>query len=183
MATADAPTPLPLRASEADRERAARLLRAGTADGRISTDTFIERIEWALGARNRSELDHLVSDVQAPGPLRRRALRAVTWFSSLKADVEAAWSAPRVPHLALPQGGAPITIGRSPDCACQLDEPSVSRRHAELRRDGDRWLLRDLGSRNGTRVNGIRVTDEAEVRPGDNISLAGVRFRAAARAR
>jgi hypothetical protein len=183
MATADAPTPLPVRASEADRERAARLLRAGTADGRISTDTFIERIERALGARNRSELDHLVADVRPPGPLRRRALGAVTWISSLRADVEAAWRAPRVPQLALPQSGAAITIGRSPECECQLDEPSVSRHHAELRREGDRWLLRDLGSRNGTRVNGMRVTDEVEVRPGDHISLGGVRFRAAARAR
>ena len=70
-----------------------------------------------------------------------------------------------------------MTIGRSPDCDCLLTEPSVSRRHAELRRDGERWLLRDLGSRNGTRLNGMRVTEEVEVRPGDQLSLGGVRYR------
>ena len=56
-------------------------------------------------------------------------------------------------------------------------DPSVSRRHAQLRRDGKRWLLRDLGSRNGTRLNGARVTEEIEVRPGDQLSLGGVCYR------
>ena len=37
--------------------------------------------------------------------------------------------------------------------------------------------VRDLGSRNGTRVNGLRVLDETEVRPGDRLSLGDVRFR------
>jgi FHA domain-containing protein/uncharacterized protein DUF1707 len=183
MALADAPTPLPGRASDADRDRVASLLRAGTVDGRISTDTFIDRIERALGARSRNELDHLVADVRTPGPLRRAALRSVTWLSSLTADLQAAWREPRVPPLALPRAGVAVTIGRSPACDCQLAEPSVSRRHAQLRADGERWLLTDLGSRNGTRVNGVRVTGEVEVRPGDTISLAGVRFRAAVRAR
>jgi pSer/pThr/pTyr-binding forkhead associated (FHA) protein len=50
-----------------------------------------------------------------------------------------------------------------------------------LRRDGDRWLLRDLGSRNGTRVNGLRVLEETEVRPGDRVSLGEVRYRLALR--
>lgn len=47
------------------------------------------------------------------------------------------------------------------------------RRHAQL--------LRDLGSRNGTRVNGTRVTEEIEVRPGEQVSLGGVRYRLGAR--
>jgi pSer/pThr/pTyr-binding forkhead associated (FHA) protein len=50
-----------------------------------------------------------------------------------------------------------------------------------VRRDGERWLLRDIGSRNGTRLNGARVTDEVEARPGDQISLGGVRYRLSAR--
>jgi FHA domain/Domain of unknown function (DUF1707) len=182
MAIADAPTPLPVRASDAERERAARLLRAGTVDGRISPDTFVERIERALGARSRSELDHLVADVRAPGPVRRGALRATAWVSELTADLEAAWRAPRVPGLALPVAGE-VTIGRSPDCDCLLGDPSVSRHHARLCRDGDLWVLRDLGSRNGTWLNGVRVTGAVDVRPGDDVNLGGVRFRAALRAR
>jgi hypothetical protein len=183
MAIADAPTPLPGRASDADRARVARLLRAGTVDGRISTDTFIDRVERALGARHHSELEHLVADVRTPGPVRRAALRATTWLSSLTADLESAWRAPRIPRLALPMDEHPITVGRSPDCDCLLGDPSVSRRHAELARDGDLWVLRDLGSRNGTWLNGVRVTGAAEVRPGDTVTLGGVRFRAALRAR
>ena len=88
-----------------------------------------------------------------------------------------AWQDPHVPVLALPPGDRRVVLGRSRDCACVLGEPSVSRRHAELRRDGARWLLIDLGSRNGTRVNGARLLGEADVGPGDRVSFGDVRFR------
>jgi pSer/pThr/pTyr-binding forkhead associated (FHA) protein len=52
----------------------------------------------------------------------------------------------------------------------------VSRRHAELRAEDGRWIVRDLGSSNGTWVNGRRVM-EAEVRPGDVLHLGGCRLR------
>jgi hypothetical protein len=182
MATADVPTPIPGRASEADREQVARLLRERSVDGTISIDTFAARVEKVLTARSRAELDELVADVRRPGPLRRTVLSAAGWLAGITADVEGAWRAARVPLLALPSHPTrPITIGRSPDCDCLLPEPSVSRRHAQLRRAGEGWLLRDLGSRNGTRVNGTRVTEEIEVRPGDQVSLGGVRYRLGAR--
>ncbi len=53
----------------------------------------------------------------------------------------------------------------------------MSRRHAQLWRAGERWFLRDLGSRNGTRVNGMRVLEDVEVRPGDRLSLGGATYR------
>ena len=62
-----------------------------------------------------------------------------------------------------------------------LPEDCVSRSHAELSRDGERWFLRDLGSSNGTRVNGLRVSEEIEVRPGDRLSLGGATYRLRAR--
>ena len=71
----------------------------------------------------------------------------------------------------------PAELGRSPEVDLVLVDDTVSRRHAELRRDGARWLLRDLGSRNGTRVNGVRLLDEAEVRAGDRVSFGDARFR------
>jgi len=74
-------------------------------------------------------------------------------------------------------------LGRAPECDCVLSEPSVSRRHAELRRAGEHWLLRDLGSRNGTCVNGVRVLEEIEVGPGDRVSFGGARYRLAASTR
>ena len=178
MATADAPTPIPGRASDADRRKIARLLQEHSTEGRLSRDTFAMRVERALTARSRAELDDLVADVRDPGPLRRAAIAAVGWVSRLTADIESAWRAGRTPVLALPDHPSrPVTIGRAPDCDCHLVEPSVSRRHAQLRRVDETWLLRDLGSSNGTRLNGVRVTEEIEVRPGDQLSLGGVRYR------
>ena len=52
----------------------------------------------------------------------------------------------------------------------------VSRRHAFLGRGDDRWWLEDCSSRNGTYVNGRRVTGVTEVRPGDEVALGDVRF-------
>jgi hypothetical protein len=178
MATADAPTPIPGRASDADRRKIARLLQEHSTRGRLSRDTFAMRVERALTARSRAELDELVADVRDPGPLRRAAIAAVGWVSRLTADIESAWRAGRTPVLALPEHPTrPVAIGRAPDCDCHLTEPSVSRRHAQLRRVDETWLLRDLGSSNGTRLNGIRVIEEIEVRPGDQLSLGGVRYR------
>jgi hypothetical protein len=178
MATADAPTPIPGRASDADRRKIARLLQEHSTEGRLSRDTFAMRVERALTARSRAELDDLVADVRDPGPLRRAAIAAVGWVSRLTADIESAWRAGRTPVLALPDHPTrPVTIGRAPDCDCHLVEPSVSRRHAQLRRVDETWLLRDLGSSNGTRLNGMRVTEEIQVRPGDQLSLGGVRYR------
>jgi FHA domain/Domain of unknown function (DUF1707) len=150
-------------------------LRAGSVDGRLSIDTYSERIERLLAARSRGELDALVADVRPPGRVRRAMLRAVAWWSTLDSDLRAAWQRPHVPVLALPE--RKVILGRSRDCDCVLAEPSVSRRHAELRREEGRWLLRDLGSRNGTRVNGVRLLDEAEVCPGDRVSFGDARFR------
>jgi FHA domain/Domain of unknown function (DUF1707) len=174
---ADASTPLPLRPSEADRARVARELRAGSVDGRLSIDTFSERIDRIFTARSRTELDSLVADLKPPGATRRTLMRAVAWWSTLDRDLRAAWQRPHVPALALPAGERQVVLGRSRDCDCVLAEPSVSRRHAELRRDGARWILRDLGSRNGTRVNGVRLLDETEVWPGDRVSFGDARFR------
>jgi pSer/pThr/pTyr-binding forkhead associated (FHA) protein len=51
-----------------------------------------------------------------------------------------------------------------------LDDPNVSRRHAELRREGDGWAVHDLGSTNGIKVNGRRSRG-ARLNPGDEITL------------
>ena len=66
--------------------------------------------------------------------------------------------------------GSRVVIGRSRDCDVTLDDPNVSRRHAELRREGSTWLVSDLGSTNGIKVNGRRV-DNHPLTPGDDITL------------
>jgi predicted component of type VI protein secretion system len=63
-----------------------------------------------------------------------------------------------------------ITAGRSVDSDIFLDDVTVSRAHAEFRRAGDAFAIVDLGSLNGTYVNGERV-DEARLRGGDAIQI------------
>jgi hypothetical protein len=60
-----------LRASDADRDRAAERLRAAAGEGRLSADELEERLERALAARTVAELTPLVSDLPAPPPARR----------------------------------------------------------------------------------------------------------------
>ncbi|MEO8438713.1 MAG: FHA domain-containing protein [Spartobacteria bacterium] len=69
-----------------------------------------------------------------------------------------------------------ITIGRGPDNMLQIDDPSVSGRHAHLLLIDDRYQLNDLGSTNGTRVNSELVTD-VFLRVGDCIRFGKVEAR------
>jgi hypothetical protein len=66
--------------------------------------------------------------------------------------------------------GERVLIGRSRECDVVLSDPNTSRRHAEVRRDGEGWTVVDLGSTNGIKVNGRRV-DQAALEPGDRITL------------
>ena len=72
--------------------------------------------------------------------------------------------------------GPTAVLGRSRECDCVLDDPNVSRRHAELRRNstGD-WQIVDLQSTNGVKVNDRQV-DASRLRPGDEVVLGTVRF-------
>ncbi len=167
----------PVRASDADRDRTIRVLRERVAEGSLSHDTFIRRVDRALQARNRDELDDLVGDLEPAGRLRR-ATSIVATLSDATARLKAAWRAPRLPRLQLPDDGRDrLTIGRTPECDLVLSDPTVSRHHAELWRRSDGWLLVDLGSTNGTRLNGWRLTEPVTIRPGDNVAFARVRFR------
>ena len=135
----DAHTPVPIRPSEEERERVVRLLRDRSVDGRLSTDTFADRVGLAYRAKSSAELAELTSDVRpARGP-RRLLLEAVEWLSRLDADLEAAWKRPRIPSLALP-------------------------------------------GREGVRlVNGVRVLESVEIRPGDRLNLGGAAYAVRAR--
>jgi hypothetical protein len=66
--------------------------------------------------------------------------------------------------------GSRVVLGRSRDCDVRLDDPNVSRRHAELRREEGGWVVADLGSTNGVKVNGRQVA-EAPLKPGDEIVI------------
>ena len=66
--------------------------------------------------------------------------------------------------------GSRLLIGRSRDCDLTLEDPNASRRHAELRNEDGSWIVADLGSTNGIKVNGRRVK-EAVLQPGDELTL------------
>ncbi|MBX5468605.1 MAG: FHA domain-containing protein [Thermoleophilaceae bacterium] len=72
--------------------------------------------------------------------------------------------------------GDRILVGRSRDCDLVIDDPNVSRRHAELRNQGGSWSVRDLGSTNGVKVNGRRV-EQAVLQPGDELTLGLSKLR------
>jgi pSer/pThr/pTyr-binding forkhead associated (FHA) protein len=69
-----------------------------------------------------------------------------------------------------------IAIGRAPENTIVIDHPSVSSRHAQLQRSGQTYRLKDLGSTNGTRVNGIPATDTL-LRVDDRIRFGAVDAR------
>ncbi len=69
-----------------------------------------------------------------------------------------------------------IVIGRSRECDVRLDDANVSRRHAELRHEGDDYWIVDLGSTNGTELNGKRV-QRARLSDGDRIMLGSTELR------
>jgi hypothetical protein len=66
--------------------------------------------------------------------------------------------------------GDPFVIGRSRECDLVLDDPNVSRRHVELRREDGGWAVVDLGSTNGIKLNGKRSRG-GRLNPGDEITL------------
>lgn len=165
------------RASDAERERALAELSDGFAAGRLTHETFTHRVEHALRARWNTELRSLVSDlVPRPRRLSAAARRAVR-----SAD---RWLRGWPPQLPLPTGTQHrFTIGRELACDMTLGDETVSRWHASLERGPDGWLLDDLGSTNGTRVNGWRVTSPSRVRAGDLVSFGRATFVLADRPR
>jgi diguanylate cyclase (GGDEF)-like protein len=76
----------------------------------------------------------------------------------------------------VPLGDNPCVIGRSGKCDIQLDQESVSRHHARISRMGDGYVIRDLGSTNGTYVND-ELVDEMMLRDGDQVHIGRTIFK------
>src|SRR5262245_20071268 len=74
-------------------------------------------------------------------------------------------------------GASRFTVGRKPDSSLCIPSPTVSREHAELSIADCGLLLRDLGSTNGTSVNGVRIQQPCTVLHGDLIQFGQIVFR------
>lgn len=178
----------PSRASDAEREQILDELGDGFVAGRLSHETFVLRVEATLRARRLTELDDQVADLRpARLPVARRA-RAVLeragelsreFGRELSRSVTAAGTgrSARLPPLMLPSApGERYTIGREWACDLSIGHPAVSRWHADLRPGDGGWWLADLGSLNGTRLNGWRITGRVLVQPGDVVSFGTASF-------
>ena len=217
--TADTPaSPEFLRASDAERDHAVSELRNEFAEGRLSHETFMYRMQSALDARNRDQLAGLFTDLppRRPGPKRllariRAALRgedpaardrreeedpgfpgtqrivgspyepepqALPWAQRRQpSPAPPPVAAADPPPLVFPPGsGVRFTIGRTRDCDLCLTDLSVSRMHALLVRREDGWMLSDLGSHNGTRLNGWLVREPVPVQAGDRVEFGSMAF-------
>ena len=161
-----------MRPTEASRRRTVAALGRDYAVGRMGSDTLEARLDRAFAARSSADLLRLRADTSPLAAtlagLRRR----------LNGLVAPAGPAPVDVRLPAPDGDRPLIIGRGRTCDLVLRHETVSRRHAELHREGGRWLLRDVGSTNGTWDGAWRVA-ETEVDAGSELRFGGllVRFR------
>jgi hypothetical protein len=91
-----------------------------------------------------------------------------------RADVAGILFLPDGTRLAL--GDEPLSIGRLEGCDITIEDPNVSRRHAEIRRTEDAFEITDLGSTNGTRVNGA-IISEHRLHSGDVVTIGTTSIR------
>jgi hypothetical protein len=202
-----------IRASDAERDVVLGRLRDEFVAGRLSHDTFLQRMHTVLEVKQQAHLPSFLADLPVPAP--RRSLRGWlrgTW-SRLAAAAMTAGQGGR-PHvtrqkrpggpavgvahgpvrsmttgmsslkgrqplvaLQFPRGsGDQFSIGRDANCDLAISDMTVSRRHAQLERTADGWLLTDLASTNGTRVNGWRVRGKVRVTPGDLVSFGNAEY-------
>ena len=101
-------------------------------------------------------------------------------------QLKQAATGPGMGSLVLPSGNrvdlgvGKVTVGRLPECTISIDDSNISRNHAEVRAGASGFVVTDLGSTNGTMVNGVKITGDQALRDGDIISFGSthVRFEA-----
>ena len=192
-----------MRASDAERDEVVARLKEEFAMGRLSKDTFLFRVNEVLKSRHQADLPPLVADLPVlapaaggqtsllgrlraawprrarpalatpdPGPSTGSLVRRLT-VGFPRADADAGLPVP----LQFPRGpGIFFSIGRDASCDLAIPDMTVSRVHARLERTHDGWLLTDLTSTNGTRVNGWRVRGQVRVRAGDLVSFGDAQY-------
>jgi hypothetical protein len=127
---------------------------------------------WSMisGSAGAGRSDHGTGP-RAAAASAARASHVVTMGWRASADLT------RPAPLEFPRGsGDQFSIGRDVGCDLAIADMTVSRRHATLERTQDGWLLTDLESTNGTRVNGWRVRGKVTVTAGDLVSFGNTEY-------
>jgi hypothetical protein len=173
-------------------------LAANSYEVRLHADDAVEYAEWqdALCREMEAWLAELAYSrgIKLVGPIRvsiasddqvrRRAVRVMSRFEANPPPVlEPVRRAPRPIRLRQMDSGDAaahvvkkrVQIGRAKENDIVIIDPTVSRRHAEIEPDESRWHVVDMGSTNGTWVNGSPVS-RAPLRPGDVLAFGNVRF-------
>ena len=134
-----------------------------------------------LDAAEAAAAAGVVEAVPVPEPAPTATFAAA---AAAAAEPESAASEPPIRgELVMPSGKRvavgedTITIGRLPACELSVNDPNVSRRHAQVRPTGPDVVVVDLGSTNGTKVNGQRIKGEQAIVDGDIISLGATHLR------
>jgi hypothetical protein len=102
---------------------------------------------------------------------------------SIVSQLRQAATGPGMGSLVLPSGQRididtePVTIGRLPECTVAVNDSNISRRHAEVRPGPGAYVVSDLGSTNGTMVNGVKIAGEHRLTDGDIISVGATHIR------
>jgi ABC-type multidrug transport system ATPase subunit/pSer/pThr/pTyr-binding forkhead associated (FHA) protein/ABC-type multidrug transport system permease subunit len=125
--------------------------------------TFVNGARITAPVRvSRTDRVTLGTSVPMPWPVERRAQTVST------------------SDILLPSSGGPIVLGRANSCDMVLPFPMISSRHASIERSNGGWLIRDLGSTNGTFVQGKRIVVPTRVGPGDVVNLGSHRLQLSA---
>jgi len=160
------------------RQRLARTLNAAYAEGLLSERTLTHRLD-VLFAGELIDPAGLVGDLSQRVSRRRLRRGVVTALTSARRRARVGTRVQETGILlALDWTGTcdELLIGRHPSCDVVVADDTVSRRHARLTfRDGG-WIVQDLDSTNGTRLNGQYV-GRCRVRPGDQLSLGRQRLQ------
>jgi hypothetical protein len=154
---------LPLRPTERDRTRTIGVLKRGYVTGRLSTETFEERVAVAQTTRSRAALRALLADVSAGW------LAASTLIPARRTPRDGE-IVPQATLLLSRCAAGAVVIGRGHGCDVVFGGPAVSRRHAAFERVGAQWHVQDLRSLNGTFVDDVPV-ERAPVAPGCRVRL------------
>jgi len=166
-----------VRVSDADRDRVVAELRERYADGSLAQESFLIRVDEALRARWRGDLEKVLVDLPAPrASLAQAAIGHLTRAGrAVRRLLAGPLPTPPPLRFMLPSGNQQsFTIGRDAACDLVLSDMTVSRSHAGLRREAGGWLLTDAGSTNGTRLNGWRVTEPVPLRAGDEVMFGAL---------
>ena len=105
----------------------------------------------------------------APKPVNRRAEGPV----ELRVLVPPALAGQRFPIA------GEMTVGRAPGCAVHINDPTVSSLHARIARSNTGTVAEDLGSRNGTWINGRRLSGQTSLNRGDRVRFGNVELEVA----